>query len=154
MNSIRRCSVQTSEAAPWSEEPDEFNLLNRYERKKERKETGLHVEGQIRMMAKPEFEMTKGNRTLSSRDCLDLQPHGRYENSGDALAKCGEYKMWRKNTQWEENWNTSLTGERTMFTMPEGWEKKRKGKAKTHLQIVKLYEMKIIWEIKPRPSYN
>lgn len=50
-------------------------------------------------------------------------------NSEKALGKCGEYK--KKKKQGEENWNTCSIGGRTMFRMPEGWEK-NKGKGKTH----------------------
>lgn len=48
------------------------------ERKKEIKETGLHVEDQIRAMTKSEFEIAKGNtKNWAAEWSLDLSLHGR-----------------------------------------------------------------------------
>lgn len=65
------------------------------------KETGLHVDGQKRMMGKPEFEVTGEDRTEQHRQSLDLSSCGGRERGVKRLegnaenTKCGGTKYKR-----------------------------------------------------------
>lgn len=52
------------------------------------------------MMAKPECEMAKGNTEHYAAETMSRFIAARKvrKNSGEALGKCGGYKMWRKQT--------------------------------------------------------
>lgn len=75
--------------------------LQKERKMKGKKETGLHVEGQKRMMGKPEFEVTGEDRTEQHRQSLDLSLCGGRErrvkrlegNAGNT--KCGGKKYRR-----------------------------------------------------------